>query len=58
MLLVVKLLALFPCLVMLDFMQVWFEGGYSDYEADYKQRTGALDPSRVKYRRMAATTYA
>ena len=35
-------------------MQVWYEGGFSDYEADYRQRTGAVDPSRVKYRKMAA----
>ena len=34
--------------------QVWYEGGFSDYEADYRQRTGAVDPSRVKYRKMAA----
>lgn len=35
-------------------LQVWYEGGFSDYEADYRQRTGAPDPSRVKYRKMAA----
>ncbi len=31
---------------------VWFEGGYSDYEADYKKRKGqAADlPQRIKYR--------
>ncbi|CAK0752347.1 hypothetical protein CVIRNUC_002139 [Coccomyxa viridis] len=37
-----------------DGTQVWYEGGFSDYEADYRQRTGAVDPSRVKYRKMAA----
>lgn len=33
---------------------VYFEGNYSDYEADRKRRLGddALKPSRVKYRRM------
>ena len=34
-------------------VQVWFEGGYSEYEADLKRRTGNADPTRVKYRRMA-----
>ncbi|CAL5227645.1 g10651 [Coccomyxa viridis] len=41
-----------------DGTQVWYEGGYSDYDADYRQRTGATDPSRIKYRKMAASTYA
>ena len=32
---------------------VWFEGGYSEYEADYRRRSGSADPTRIKYRRMA-----
>jgi sulfate-transporting ATPase len=32
---------------------VWFEGGYSEYEADYRRRSGGADPTRIKYRRMA-----
>jgi len=30
----------------------WFEGGYSDYEADYKKRKGADadQPHRIRYR--------
>jgi sulfate-transporting ATPase len=33
----------------------WFEGNYSEYEADYKRRTGAdaLTPHRLKYRRLS-----
>ncbi len=33
---------------------VWFEGGYSDYAADYKRRKGAEadQPHRVKYRKL------
>lgn len=32
----------------------WFEGGYSDYEADYKRRKGhaADQPQRIKYRNL------
>jgi ATP-binding cassette ChvD family protein len=32
----------------------WFEGGYSDYEADYKKRKGhaADQPHRIKYRNL------
>ena len=36
-----------------DSSVVWFEGSYSEYEADWRKRTGGADPSRVKYRRMA-----
>lgn len=34
----------------------WFEGNYSDYEADYKRRTGkdSLMPTRIKYRKLEA----
>lgn len=33
---------------------VWFEGNYSDYEADHKARTGGDDqPKRMKYKRLA-----
>lgn len=38
-----------------DSKVVWFEGGYSEYEADWRKRNGgALTPTRVKYRKMAA----
>lgn len=33
-------------------VQVWFEGGYSEYDADLRKRTGG-DPTRIKYRKMA-----
>lgn len=33
-------------------LQVWFEGGYSEYDADLRKRTGG-DPTRIKYRKMA-----
>lgn len=32
---------------------LWFEGGWSEYEADLRKRTGGADPTRIKYRRMA-----
>jgi len=34
----------------------WFEGNYSEYEADYKRRTGAdaASPHRLRYRRLNA----
>lgn len=32
---------------------VWFEGGYSEYEADLKKRNGGADPTKIKFRRMA-----
>lgn len=33
----------------------WFEGGYTDYEADRRQRLGgsALSPHRLKFRKLA-----
>ena len=31
----------------------WFEGGWTEYEADLRKRTGGADPTRIKYRRMA-----
>jgi ATPase subunit of ABC transporter with duplicated ATPase domains len=35
--------------------QVWFDGNYSDYEADLKRRLGdkALQPHKVKYKKLA-----
>lgn len=35
----------------------WFEGGYSDYEQDYKRRKGsdALQPHRIRYRSLTRT---
>ena len=33
----------------------WFEGNYTEYEADYKRRTGSdATPQRLKYRRLSA----
>jgi len=37
-----------------DGSMVWFEGGWTEYEADLRKRTGGADPTRVKYRRMAS----
>ena len=38
-----------------DSQVVWFEGNYTDYEADRKRRLGgdANQPTRIRYRRMA-----
>ncbi|WP_305041152.1 energy-dependent translational throttle protein EttA [Geoalkalibacter sp.] len=38
-----------------DSQVVYFDGNYSEYEADYKRRVGAAadQPHRIKYRRMA-----
>ena len=33
---------------------VWFEGSYSEYEVDKRKRSGGAEPSRLKYRPMAA----
>ncbi len=37
-----------------DSQVVWFDGNYSEYEADYKRRYGvdASQPHRIKYRRL------
>ena len=32
---------------------VWFEGSYSEYEADRRKRLGKVEPTRIKYRRLA-----
>ena len=32
----------------------WFQGSWTEYEADRKRRTGVAEPSRVKYRPMPA----
>lgn len=32
---------------------VWFEGSYSEYDADRRKRLGKLEPTRIKYRRLA-----
>lgn len=34
----------------------WHTGGYSEYEADWRQRTGKKDPSRVKFRKLDLAT--
>jgi len=31
---------------------IWHEGNYSDYEADRKKRSGAVQPTRVKYKKI------
>jgi len=36
-----------------DSKVVWFEGSYSEYEADRQKRVGNTDPTRVRYRPMA-----
>lgn len=36
-----------------DSSLVWYEGGYSEYEEDRRQRTGVADPTRVKFRKLA-----
>src|SRR4029453_10786786 len=40
-----------------DSKVVWFEGNYSDYEADRKERLGAAaeTPHRIKYRQLTRT---
>ena len=37
-----------------DSLVVWFDGNYSEYEADHKQRLGAdaAEPHRIKYRHL------
>jgi len=37
-----------------DSKVVWFEGSYSEYEADRQRRMGNSDPTRVRYRPMAS----
>lgn len=32
----------------------WFDGSYSEYEADRRKRTGVTEPTRIKYRPMPA----
>ena len=35
-----------------DSQVVWHEGNYADYLADYRQRTGNREPTRIKYRKL------
>jgi ATP-binding cassette ChvD family protein len=35
-----------------DSKVTWFEGNYSEYEADYVKRTGNAEPHRIKYKKM------
>ena len=35
-----------------DSQVTWFEGSYSEYEADRRKRTGTTEPQRLKYRPM------
>jgi len=37
-----------------DSQAVFFEGNYTEYEADHKERTGDVQPKRVKYKRLAS----
>ena len=37
-----------------DSQTVWFDGSYSEYERDLRERTGGRDPAAVKYRPMPA----
>lgn len=32
---------------------VWFEGSYSEYAADRQKRLGKVEPTRIKYRKLA-----
>jgi len=32
---------------------VWFEGNFSEYEEDRRRRTGQVNPTRIKFRRLA-----
>ena len=32
---------------------VWFEGSYSEYAADRQTRLGKVEPTRIKYRKLA-----
>lgn len=35
-----------------DSRVVWFEGSYSEYEENYRKRTGSEGPVRIKYRKL------
>ncbi|MBM3420369.1 MAG: energy-dependent translational throttle protein EttA [Bacteroidetes bacterium] len=35
-----------------DSKVVWFEGSYSEYEENYRKRTGSEGPVRIKYRKL------
>ena len=37
-----------------DSQTVWYDGSYSEYERDLRERTAGRDPSAVKYRPMPA----
>jgi len=37
-----------------DSQAVFFEGNYTEYEADHKERIGDAQPKRVKYKRLAS----
>jgi hypothetical protein len=36
-----------------DSKVTWFEGSYSDYEQARKSQVGAIDPTRMKFRKLA-----
>ena len=38
-----------------DSKVTWFEGGYSEYEADKKKRLGDVGPTRIKYKPLPKT---
>jgi ATPase subunit of ABC transporter with duplicated ATPase domains len=37
-----------------DSKVAWVEGGYSEYEAAKKSQGGGINPSRMKFRKLAA----
>ena len=37
-----------------DSQTVWYDGSYSEYERDLRERTAGRDPAAVKYRPMPA----
>ena len=37
-----------------DSIVSWYTGNYSEYEAARRQRLGIMNPSRVKFRKLAA----
>jgi ATPase subunit of ABC transporter with duplicated ATPase domains len=35
-----------------DSQAVWFEGGYTEYEKNRRERLGTAGPTRIKYRKL------
>jgi len=36
-----------------DSKVVWFEGDFSEYDENFRKRTGNAGPVRIKYRKLA-----